>query len=704
MKTSNFAYLENNHYCSDFYTYLYNAEEYCHIDPKGSCLFLLCFLEIVVKKLYLEMQLEYKMGIRLEEKLELEEFKELVHLQILDHMQTILELGNEVKKSICQNSDCSELGIPQYRYFDEALTALESAHHIGYWFFSIFQGIWSYPKPFIKPQSGNMLLGCEFFEHEYHKYQNIENTNVILLENDKNLSHLEYIKCSRVVEDMMGLIIEEDEDIECFEDFFESPTNSQKRAIKMLKKFLDNPMKKIFMLKGYSGTGKTYMTKGLTDYFNSIEKNYVMAAPTGKAARVIQDKTGKSAQTIHKTIYELKYLQDKEDSFEFHFHHNETITHPSNTIFLVDEASMISNNYSKQEHFRFGTGKLLSDLLKFTKIDDPKYNNKIIFIGDNAQLPPVGMKTSPALSTRYIENEFNLQSQSCELVDVVRQKSKSGILINATNLRNCIDGNMKIEKLDLSYDDVNTIKDNQLVQKYLQEPDNSIIIAYSNKAVNGYNQKVREKLFPNEEYIVAGDSIIATANNNSMNVMINNGDQGKVVKVSKEIIVRDITITIAINEEKITVTIPLVFRVIEANFSTSSKEAVFEALIFENQLYRSLIYQNTEFEKIIDSHGFSDSDIERIEKLALYKDVVYRARISGINSPKKLQRFIADDLYFNSLKIKFGYSITCHKAQGSEWENVYLDSKLYLFNVSSDYLRWLYTAVTRASKKLFLIR
>jgi hypothetical protein len=263
---------------------------------------------------------------------------------------------------------------------------------------------------------------------------------------------------------------------------------------------------------------------------------------------------------------------------------------------------------------------------------------------------------------------------------------------------------MKIEKLDLNHDDVDIIKDNQLVESYLQEHENSIIIAYSNKAVDRYNYRVREKLFPNEDYIVAGDSIIATANNHNLSVMINNGDQGKVVKVSKEPLVREITVSIPINEEKITVTIPLLFRTIEANLSSSSTETVFGALIFENPLYRPLVYKNTEFEKAIESYALSDSDIERIERLALYKDVVYRARIAGINSNKKLQKFIAEDPYFNSLKIKFGYSITCHKAQGSEWEKVYLDSKLYLFNVSNDYLRWLYTAITRASKKLILIK
>lgn len=446
----------------------------------------------------------------------------------------------------------------------------------------------------------------------------------------------------------------------------------------------------------------------MTTYLDSIEKNYILVAPTGKASRVIQAKTNKSAQTIHKCIYELKYLKNEENSYKMYFHHDETIARPSNTIFIVDEASMISDNYTNQEYFKFGSGKLLSDLIEFTNIHNPKFNNQIIFIGDSMQLPPVGMKTSPALSKDYLEKTFKLSVESSELTDVVRQEKESGILKNATMIREHIQSSKDdFMKLDFSCDDIDKIDQSLVINSYLsQEKGSSIIIAYANKTVDIYNDKIREHLFPSQKYITKGDVIMAIGNNSKLAVEINNGDYGKIVGVIENAEIRNVRIRKKINEEEIVVNVPLVFKTVEVDFSdTSQKSNPFYALIFENILYRSVIYANTEFEQIIDKYGLSDSDIERIEKQALFVDVVNRARELGIKPySKEFQKFVFEDSSFNSLKIKFGYAITCHKSQGSEWKNVYLDAKTFIKTSSKDYLRWIYTAITRASKKVYIIQ
>lgn len=207
-------------------------------------------------------------------------------------------------------------------------------------------------------------------------------------------------------------------------------TDSQNYAINKLDKFLIVKEQKIFILKGYGGSGKTFITKGLTDYLDLSKVNYILTAPTGKAAKVIQNKTNKIATTIHKMIYCFKDIyddccnKDDVDTYKMYFNIDENNVQPSNTVFIIDESSMIGDNYQKNEFFSFGSSRLLTDLIKFTNILDDKFNNKILFIGDTAQLPPVGMKDSPALDMDYLVEKYNLNIDSCELTDVVRQKKK----------------------------------------------------------------------------------------------------------------------------------------------------------------------------------------------------------------------------------------------------------------------------------------
>jgi tRNA A37 threonylcarbamoyladenosine biosynthesis protein TsaE len=670
------------------------AEEAFCRNPVVSAVSLLSFVEIIVKKIFNQYSFQTQ---SLNEMLEHKGFTNLINTSILKEFKKINEKANYLLEFVDDmNEDCQE---------ESLLEALKGAYLIAYWFFNSFElGSCTFEK-FKQPSMGYYGYDDEFIEEIFWQYKKVRNCQAYKFSKAIKLSQSDFKIKNNLVSEKMGF--SKDDVSFKLQDFFGSMTNSQERAIDEIGQFLDNPSKKVHILQGFSGTGKTHTTKGLTDYLDKVEKNYILIAPTGKAARVIQSKTNKSAQTIHKCIYELKYLKDNTDSYKMIFHHDEEISRPSNTVFIVDEASMISDNYSKQEYFRFGTGKLLKDLIVFTNINDPKFNNKILFIGDTMQLPPVGMQTSPALSKEYLEKTYNLNAGLSELTDVVRQQKESGILKNATSIREHIKSSSNnFVKMNYSYADVEPITKDKLVEEYLLKPrDSSIIIAYANKTVDLYNENVRKQLFPSQEYITKGDSIMAVANNSKLSVEVNNGDQGRVVDVDSNFEVREVIVRKKINDEDILVTVPLVFRIVEVDFSDSSqKSCPFKALVFENILYRSLIYRDTEFEKIINEHGLSDSDIERIEKIALYKDVVLRAKSMGIKpKSKKFQKFIFEDAYFNSLQIKFGYAITCHKSQGSEWKNVFLEAKTYVSSSSKDYLRWLYTAITRASKNVYLI-
>jgi len=400
------------------------------------------------------------------------------------------------------------------------------------------------------------------------------------------------------------------------------------------------------------------------------------------------------------------------ETYKFYFNVDENSVQPSNTIFIIDESSMISDNYSKNEFFNFGSGKLLSDLLKFTNITDDKYNNKIIFIGDMAQLPPVGMNRSPALDPDYFKEKLDFTVDSYELTDVVRQQQESGILINSLKLREKIQSKAwqsgTTYEIDCNYSDMSSISEENLIDKYLesyykQNDDNAVIIAHNNQTVDDYNRMVRKKIFPTNRYATIDDKVMAIENFRDPNYSIFNGDYGRILSIKDEFIQRDIKLTTTIDDEKITTTIPLRFKKMEIEFSDTNKSFTIETIIFENSLDRDLVYDNTGFGADIKKYALSNNDIGKIERLALYLDVLRRAKKIGIKSnTKDFKKFIAEDIYFNSLKIKFGYAITCHKAQGSEWKNVFLNTKAHN-KFTKDYLRWLYTAITRSSEKLFII-
>lgn len=475
-------------------------------------------------------------------------------------------------------------------------------------------------------------------------------------------------------------------------------TSGQNQLLDELDNFLSDKST-CFLLKGYAGTGKTFMMKGLTDFLTETKRSFKIAAPTGRAAKVISQKTKHKAYTIHKTIYSNKDLkefktknEDGTETFKFYYElkHNED---PNNTIYIIDEASMLSNVYSEGEFFRFGSGFLLKDLINYINFDNNDHNKKVIFIGDNAQLPPVNMNFSPALDGKYLQENCNLISSEFELTEVVRQKAESGILQNATKIRQSLRANIFNQlNIETNFNDINKTKHEELLSKYLEACNNSIneetiIIAYSNSSVKEYNDFVRNHFFPNLNTITVKDKIILVSNNyNYPQMELLNGDFGIVKEVSTINESRTIKLKRKNRRnETIEINVPLTFRNVTITFTDEEfKKHDIQCKIIENLLYSR------------------HRDLSSDELKALYID--FKIRNENLKSgTKEFKDAIRSDVYFNALRIKFGYAVTCHKAQGGEWANTFLNCKTSMGYFNSSYFRWLYTGITRAKENLYTL-
>jgi len=476
-------------------------------------------------------------------------------------------------------------------------------------------------------------------------------------------------------------------------------TKDQKKLVSHLSLFFDNQETQCFLVKGYAGTGKTFITKGITEYFREIGRHYILAAPTGKAAKVIQEKTGSDAYTIHKTIYsdvDLKEYKASEKDRTYKFYFDLRVNEDSDTtVYIIDEASMVSNVYSEMEFIRFGSGYLLNDLFKYINLDQNDHDKKIIFIGDNAQLPPVGMNFSPALNSVYLRDNFQVAVEEYELAKVVRQKETSGILKNSLVLRDAMERKVfnRLE-IDTGYDDVTEIGHQDFIERYLEVSHGKIdkdtmVIAYTNASVQEYNQRIRQRIFQDTSRLNVGDKLMILVNNANYEVFLSNGDfalmktilserEHKVVKMERK------------NQEtgKVeTIKVDLYFRDVEL---------IVKDIRNIPHLIRCKIIENLLFSP----RPSLDSD----ENKAIYLDFVIRMNHEGIKpNTKEFREAIKSDPYFNALKVKFGYAITCHKAQGSEWKNIFLNCHSHQSYLSEGYFRWLYTALTRTSGNLYLL-
>ena len=471
-------------------------------------------------------------------------------------------------------------------------------------------------------------------------------------------------------------------------------TNDQDQLVDKLNSFLidDN---QYFILRGYAGTGKTFLMKGLTEYLTVTKRQFRIAAPTGRAAKIIFEKTKQEAYTIHKMIYSEKMLHEvgnngKIESLKFYFDihlNNDSI----NTIYIIDEASMISNIKDESEFLSFGSGQLLKDLISYVNPNSKSIKRKIVFIGDSAQLPPVNMNYSPALSIEYMNENFGSQVTQYELEEVVRHTADSGILNNATYIRNSISHNFHSELNISESSDVIHLKTKNLLSKYISESsdkisNNQIIVAYSNSSVKEFNDLIRSHYFPDKKIIMKNDLILITKNNYNYSTDLFNGDFGKVFSVdlkseTKTIIFKRKDKNNVLHTNNISLTfrnVSLIFQDIENN------NIVINCKIIENLLYSK--------------NGRLSSE----EQIALYVD--FKNRNSKLKpGTKEFKDELKCDAYFNALQIKFGYAVTCHKAQGGEWSKVFVDCNANMGKSNSKYFRWLYTAITRAKNKLYTL-
>lgn len=453
--------------------------------------------------------------------------------------------------------------------------------------------------------------------------------------------------------------------------FSYTPTSDQLEAISQISDFItDKNKEQLFLLKGYAGTGKTSLISSLVNVLKNIRMRSVLLAPTGRAAKVLSLYSGRKASTIHRKLYSQTVQSD--GSFRFTLLPNKH----KNTIFIVDEASMIPDT-STSDGSLFGSRRLLQDLVEYVYTSE---NCKLLMIGDTAQLPPVGIDLSPALHPEYLKSNFRLDVFSYELREVVRQAQDSGILNNATVIREKI----RTEDHDppffsiAGFEDVIRLNGSEL-QEFLQdayagsELDDIVVVCRSNKRANIFNREIRNRIIYHEDEITAGDYLMVVRNNyhwlpkDSETGFIANGDMIEVLRI------RNIRQLYGHRFADVT------FRLVDY-----PEEKEIDALIMLDTLMAEapalpMAEQNKFMDTVLQDYGDIPSQSQRMAKLR-------------------------ENPYFNALQVKFSYSLTCHKTQGGQWKHVFVDQG-YLKEemIDKEFMRWLYTAITRATTKVYLV-
>ncbi len=433
--------------------------------------------------------------------------------------------------------------------------------------------------------------------------------------------------------------------------------------------------KKCFILRGYAGTGKTTSIAALVKALPHFKLRVSLLAPTGRAAKVISNYTNRRALTIHKKIYRKKSAVAMEMAFQL------APNLAEHTLFIVDEASMIADEWNQQNGSSF-----LKDLIEFVYQPAPNGNDKncsLLFVGDTAQLPPVGSIDSPALNEKYLTDKFGLKVTAVELKEVVRQEQKSGILANATMLRRMINGHQDDQLIlpkfiTKAYKDIFSMTGLKLVEglEYAFNKfgiENSLVVCRSNKVANVYNNQIRARLLYRDEELSGGDQIMVVRNNYFWlpdlpeTAFIANGDMAKVIRVRKE----------------------------EERYGLRFVEVQLEFLDFPEA-------GSISCKVILDTLQSETPNLPYEKSKLLFEGLM--ADYEHLPSKRERMQAIKEDPYYNALQIKFAYAVTCHKAQGGQWDAVFVDQG-YLTDemIDLDFLRWLYTAVTRAKKELFLV-
>jgi exodeoxyribonuclease-5 len=443
------------------------------------------------------------------------------------------------------------------------------------------------------------------------------------------------------------------------------PTFQQRKLVESLSEFLLSSPDKIFLLKGYAGTGKTSVISALIRALHELKQSVVLLAPTGRAAKVLSSYSGYPAYTIHKKIYRQHVVGDEMSQFSL------GINMHKHTLFIVDEASMITTSGERN----FGTGDLLGDLLSFVYGSE---GCRLLLIGDVAQLPPVGQMYSPALDNSYLGG-YGFHVKDFLLTEVFRQADDSGILKNATYLRTLLTDEQvgAFPVFETNFPDIVRVSGEDLIEEissaYSRDGmDETIIVSRSNKRANIFNNGVRNRILYREEELSTGDLLMVVRNNyfwakstEGKLDFIANGDVAEVKRVRRVHEMYD-------------------FRFADVELYFPDYEVEMDAKILLDVLQSESASLNSE-----------DSN-----KLFLSVQEDYM----DIRNKKERLKKMREDPYLNALQVKFAYSVTCHKAQGGQWKNVFID-KGYVTEemVDMEYLRWLYTAVTRASERLYLI-
>lgn len=423
------------------------------------------------------------------------------------------------------------------------------------------------------------------------------------------------------------------------------------------------------MLCGYAGTGKTSMVISVVKTLKGMNRKYALLAPTGRAAKVLASYTKQRAFTIHKFIYQI--TTDEFGNVRFALRNNRG----KKAVIIVDEASMISLAHDAGSG-RIQSKNLLSDLMKF--LEDGK-DCKLILIGDTAQLPPVGSADSPALDGKVLQRNFDFHAEmQHELREVVRQDAESGILYNATELRNLLISGSSDVKLHVDFPDIKVIDmtelEDELNHAYgFYGEDDAMVITRSNKSANQFNQQIRMRIKYMEDEISSGDKLMVVRNNyywlpkGSGAGFIANGDLVEIMRLGS----------------------------LEEMHGFRFANATIRLMDYPNEdsLDVKLLLNSLHSE----SPALPEADFEQ-----LYNSVCLS--YANIPTPSEQAKKIAEDPFLNALQIKFGYAITCHKAQGGQWPAVFVDQGyLTAEMLGTDYIRWLYTAITRASEKLYLV-
>jgi exodeoxyribonuclease V len=446
------------------------------------------------------------------------------------------------------------------------------------------------------------------------------------------------------------------------------PTGDQSEALKKIAAYIcDNNNDVIFLMTGYAGTGKTSVISSVVKTLDLLRMRSVLLAPTGRAAKVLSSYSGRQAFTVHKKIYRQKSSKDGLGSFSLDRNLHK------DTFFIVDEASMVSN--SSGDSSLFGSGRLLDDLIEYV------YSGtecKLIIVGDTAQLPPVGSTVSPALDPEALGN-YGFGLISCELKQVVRQSETSGVLMNATRIRlQVAETNLVHPSIDcVNYKDTIRITGEELIDEIstaygTSGMEGTIIVVNSNKQANRYNQGIRNRIFFREEEISTGDMVMVVKNNYTIVEedeegagFIANGDIAEVRKIKKY----------------------------EERYGFHFADMVLKFPDYNMEIDAKVM---------LDVLHLDTPALPPEKNKELFQSIL--ADHLDIKTRRKQYDAVKKDPYFNALQIKFAYAVTCHKAQGGQWERVFIDQGMFNRNeITIDYLRWFYTAMTRSTDRVYLV-